>query len=156
MAIKFVRIDDRLIHGQVVTTWMKKFSIEQVIVIDNKIAKNEIQIQALNMTAPSNIKLNVFDVEKFSEIYKKVEIKRETLLLFTNPMDVLDCLKNGVEFPTLNVGGMKHREGREKLTKAVAASLEEKEAFRSILEKGVNVEVQMVPNDKLTLIQEYI
>ncbi|MGL4676953.1 MAG: PTS system mannose/fructose/N-acetylgalactosamine-transporter subunit IIB [Brevinema sp.] len=156
MSIIFARIDDRLIHGQVASTWIKNFSIEQIIIINNKIAENKTQIQVIEITAPSNIIVKVFGVKEFTDIFHKTEIKRKTLLIFTNPMDVLSCINMGVSIPFLNVGGMKYEDGKEKLTKAIAISPEEKQAFINLMKKNIRVEVQMVPNDTLTYIQDYI
>ena len=52
MAIEFVRIDDRLIHGQVATTWVKKYDIEQIIIVNDKVAGDKIQQSVLKMSAP--------------------------------------------------------------------------------------------------------
>ena len=56
MAIDFVRIDDRLVHGQVATTWIKKYEIEQVIVINDLLANDPVQKSVLEMTAPQGIR----------------------------------------------------------------------------------------------------
>ena len=65
MAVEFCRIDDRLIHGQVVTTWLNVKQIEQVIIVDDKVAKDKIQSNVLKMSVPRNVKLHIFSTEKF-------------------------------------------------------------------------------------------
>ena len=88
MAIDFVRIDDRLVHGQVATTWIKKYEIEQVIVINDLLANDPVQKSVLEMTAPQGIRILLFGVDKFTEVYKNNPIKRKTMLIYTNPEDV--------------------------------------------------------------------
>lgn len=156
MAIKFVRIDDRLVHGQVVTTWVKKNDIEQIIIVNDKVMENKVQQSVLKMTAPSGVKIVIFGVEKFIRVYKKNPIKRITMLIFTNPKDVFECVDNGVKIPYLNVGQMGANEEREKVTAGVALDDEDREYFRKILDDNVDVQIQMVPNDSITDISKFL
>ena len=84
MPINVARIDDRLIHGQVITTWVKNYNIEQVLVINDKVANDKVQQSVLTMSAPPELKVLVFGVQQFIEILKKTLIKKRTMLLFTN------------------------------------------------------------------------
>lgn len=146
--ICFCRIDDRLIHGQVVTTWVNMHKIEQIIVLNDKIAGDKTQKNILTMAAPQGIKVKAFPVKKFAEIIKTTPITRRTMLLFTNSLDVLEAVENGVEINNLNIGGMRYQEGRERITKSLSVTLEEREAFKKIIDRGIEVSVQMVPNDE--------
>ena len=60
MAIEFTRIDDRLVHGQVVTTWLKKYDIEQVIIVSDAVALDKTRQSILKLSAPSGIKIVFF------------------------------------------------------------------------------------------------
>lgn len=154
MAIVLVRIDDRLIHGQVVTTWVKQHQIEQILILNDEISKDEIQKNVFNVMAPDNVKVQTFGVKQFAEIYKKTTIKRRTLLLLTNPIDVYVLLENGVEIHSLNIGGMKFKEDRKRYTRAVSLTKEEKEYLKKLNEKGVDIGIQMVPSDKKLKLKE--
>lgn len=154
--ICFSRIDDRLIHGQVVTTWVNMHKIEQIVVLNDKIGNDATQKNILAMAAPSGIKVRAFPVKKFAEIIKKQKITRRTMLLFTTSEDVLEAVENGVPIDDLNVGGMRYREGREKVSKALSVTSEERDAFKELLEKGLNITVQMVPNDEKVDLREVI
>lgn len=54
--ISMVRIDDRLVHGQVAVKWSKQLSVSRIVVVSDSIAQNEIQVSALKMAAPANCK----------------------------------------------------------------------------------------------------
>ena len=58
--VLLARVDDRLIHGQVMTAWMKLLPAKEIIVIDNKVAKDEFMITVLEMAAPTGVKVKVF------------------------------------------------------------------------------------------------
>lgn len=149
MPINVARIDDRLIHGQVITTWVKNFDIEQVIIVNDKVANDSVQQSVLTMAAPPDLKVVVFGVDKFIDVLKKAEIKRRTMLLFTNSVDVNKLVENGLKLEKLNVGGMRMQEGRRNLSRAIAVTPEEEQAFKSLINNNVAVEIQMVPKDPI-------
>ena len=136
MAIELIRIDDRLIHGQVVTTWVKQKGIEQILIINDSITNDPVQKSVFDMMAPQDVIVKTFGVEQFAEIYQKTAIKRKTLLLLTNPVDVETLLDGGVQFNYLDE--------------------REKQALVNISNKGVKVSVQMIPSDKEIHISELI
>lgn len=156
MPINLARIVDRLIHGQVITTWVKNHDIEQVLIINDKVAGDKIQQSVLTMSAPPELKVQVFGVQKFIEILQKTEIKRRTMLLFTNSIDVNTLVENGVKIDKLNVGGMRMQEGRKSLSRAVAVTPEEEQAFKSLIARNIPVEIQMVPKDPVVDLQTLI
>jgi PTS system mannose-specific IIB component len=147
MSVELVRIDDRLIHGQVVTTWVKDFGIEQVLIINDKAAADKTQKTVLTMAAPSGVKVLVFGVSQFIEIIKSTPIKKRTMLILSTSVDVLALAENGVKIEKINVGGMRMTEGRRSLSRAVAVTPEEEAAFRKLMELNLPVEIQMVPRD---------
>lgn len=149
MPINVTRIDDRLIHGQVITTWVKNYDIEQVLIINDKVANDKVQQSVLTMSAPPGLKVLVFGIQKFIDILKKTPIKKRTMLLFTNSIDVKSLIDGGLEIEKLNVGGMRMQDGRHQLTRAVAVTPEEEQAFKDIIARNIAVEIQMVPKDQV-------
>lgn len=156
MSIEFVRIDDRLVHGQVVTTWLKKYDIEQVIIVSDSIAEDKTRQAILKISAPVGLKIVFFTVQRFIEVLNTVPIKKKTMLIYTNPKEVSLCMDGGLELEYLNVGQMSKTEDNEKVTGGVALGEEDKEFFRKIVAKGTRVEIQMVPNDKITLLEKFL
>ncbi|QIQ21569.1 PTS system mannose/fructose/N-acetylgalactosamine-transporter subunit IIB [Zophobihabitans entericus] len=149
MPINFARIDDRLIHGQVVTTWIKAYDVEQIIVVNDKVAADTVQQSVLTMAAPPGIKVVAFGVNQFVEILKKTEIKKKTMLIFSTCLDVLPLVESGLKLDKLNVGGMRKNDERKVLSRAVSVTPAEEEAFRKLLATGLKIEVQMVPKDPI-------
>ena len=81
--IELVRIDDRMLHGQVVSTWLKDYGIEQVLIINDKAANDPIQKSVAGLAAPKDVRVHLFGVEQFIDILKKTPIKRNIILDFT-------------------------------------------------------------------------
>lgn len=156
MAIKFVRIDDRLIHGQVVTTWVKQYDIEQVIIVNDEVAADQVQTTIMQLAAPPGVKVVLLTVDGFIKAYNAGPINKSTMVLFTNPTDVYKCIEGGVRITLLNVGGIKYVVGKTQITKAVSVDQADRNAFKKILERGIKVQIQMVPNDTITLLGELI
>lgn len=136
MSIELVRIDDRLIHGQIATTWINDYNIEQVLIVDDNVVQDKMQQSVISMTAPANVKVKVFGVDSFIGIYKKNPIKRRTMIVLTNSIDAYRLLAGGVQIDYLNVGGMRFLDGRTKIARAVSVTPEEREAFKKIIEMG--------------------
>ena len=156
MSIELVRIDDRLIHGQIATTWINDYNIEQVLIVDDNVVQDKMQQSVISMTAPANVKVKVFGVDSFICIYKKNPIKRRTMIVLTNSIDAYRLLAGGVQIDYLNVGGMRFLDGRTKIARAVSVTPEEREAFKKIIEMGIDVRIQMIPRDEIVEMKNVI
>lgn len=150
MAIVFARIDDRLLHGQVVTTWLKRHEIEQAIIVSDEVSRDATRQAILKMAAPQGLKVVCFSPRKLVEVLQKTEVKRRTMLLFTNPREVWECVDSGIDIGFLNVGNMSKTDTNEKVTAGVALTEEDRAYFGKLLDCGIDIEVQMVPTDKVT------
>lgn len=146
MSIKLINIDDRLIHGQVATTWVKDYEIESIIIVNDAVSIDPVQRSVAGIAVP-NVKVSIFSVSKFIEILKSTEIKKITMLLFTNPQDVLTCCENGLELTYLNVSGMRFNEKRKRIHKNMSVTQTEKDAFEALIDKGVDVWMQTTTRD---------
>jgi len=146
--IVLARIDDRLIHGQVVTVWAKETKCERIIVCNDEVANDAIRKTLLTQVAPPGIISNVVDVEKAIRAYNNPKYETtKAMLLFTNPTDVLRMVEGGVVIKSVNIGGMSFKEGKRQITNAVSVDAEDKEAFRKLHEKGIELEIRKVTAD---------
>ena len=156
MPIVSTRIDDRLIHGQVATSWLSHVGAAQIICVNDKAAKNPVQAQVLKMAAPEYI-VHVFGVDQFIKIYQKSPIKKTTFLILGSTLDALKLKKAGVDIQKINYGGMRSAPER---TITYAHDLwftqEELEAIDRLFENGVEVEYQVAAYDSPTDLREYI
>lgn len=156
MALKLVNIDDRLIHGQVATTWIKDLGIESAIIVNDAVSKDPIQKSVAGLAVPG-IKVNVFGVDEFINILTKTELKKTTMVLFTNPMDALKLLKNGLKYEYLNVSGMRFNDNRQRIHKNMSVTAEEKVAFEELINKEhVEVWMQTTTRDSKDKVSELL
>jgi PTS system mannose-specific IIB component len=148
MNIVLARIDDRLIHGQVVTVWTKEVKCERIIVCNDEVAADAIRKALLTQVAPPGMKASVVDIEKAIRVYNNPKYaETRTLLLFTNPTDVLRMVEGGVDIKSVNIGGMSFKEGKKQITKAVSVNEKDIEAFKKLHENGIELEIRKVAAD---------
>lgn len=148
--IKVARIDDRLIHGQVSTSWTRAFGIQLIVVVDDVIVLDKVQLPVLKMAAPAGTKLYVLDEKNFIQKYKAgIFNDYNTMLIFSNIETVARLVKEGLQLKSLNVGGVKFKEGRRKYTKAISLSDSEKDLLLEIASQGVSLDPRMVVTEQV-------
>ena len=145
--IVLARIDERLIHGQVMTQWVRSRHFNTIEIVDDKTANDSFLKQVCVMAVPKEFKGLCHTVDE-AAAYLTGEDEGEEILLLVKIPDTIERLVNkGVELTELNAGGMGIRPGRERICRDIAVSAEEKEVFKRLLDKGIDVFVQRVPND---------
>lgn len=155
--IVFVRIDDRLIHGQVMTAWLTHHQANEIVIVDNELAKDEFTTMIMMSLVPEGITLKIEAVDTAAEYLKAKGNNEKIIILVKTPLVIDQLIENGVEISHLNVGGMGMKNGRSKLYKNITASEEEKMVFRKLIDTvGIDVFVQVVPQDKKENLQKYL
>lgn len=148
MDIRLVRIDDRLIHGQVATVWTKITGVNRILVVSNDVAQDEMRKVLLKQAAPPGVKTNVITVEKMSAIANDPRFDSfKAMLLFTNPKDVATVVKNGARIKSVNIGGMSYSDGKKMITNTVAVNQEDADAFNYLARQGIILEIRKVASD---------
>ncbi|MGL4382800.1 MAG: PTS system mannose/fructose/N-acetylgalactosamine-transporter subunit IIB [Bacilli bacterium] len=144
-----VRIDERLIHGQVASFWSNYLKASRIMVIDAQAAKDSIQKMALKMACPAGIKLSVLPPESAARnlLANKYEGERIFVVL-KGPEVILELLDLGVAIPEVNVGNMSSAIGTKAVKRSVNVTQEDIENFKILDEKGVKLVAQMVPSDE--------
>lgn len=146
--IKYVlaRIDTRLLHGQVATTWTKSTNPDRIIVVSDNVAHDELRKNMIIQAAPPGVKAHVVPIDKMIAVAKDPRFgATKALLLFETPQDALKAIQGGVDIKTLNVGSMAHSQGKVAVTKALAFDKDDVKTMREIEKLGVKFDVRKVP-----------
>lgn len=144
--IVLVRIDDRLIHGQVVAKWMKKLSFNTIYVVDDAVSKDSFLCQMMVSIAPKELKVQILDEKAAAEELLKEGSPTERVCIIVKVPETLEHLyEAGVQFSEIMLGGMGSRSGRTQLIRNAAASKEERETLKRLIEKGIFVYYQDIP-----------
>ena len=148
--IKFVlaRVDTRLLHGQVATTWTKTTQPNRIIVVSDSVAKDNLRKQMIEQAAPPGVKANVVPVSKMIEVAKDPRFgNTKAMLLFETPQDALRAIEGGVDIQELNIGSMAHSLGKVVVNKAIAMGKDDVETLEKLKELGMTFDVRKVPAD---------
>jgi PTS system mannose-specific IIB component len=149
MSIVLVRIDDRLVHGQIVQGWLKTIVVNTLLVVSDLVVSNKMQQMLMAMAVPRTIKL---DVKTLSDATKAIVNRRydkdKVMVLLVHPSDALYMIENGVEFKSLNVGGMHFIKGKRQLLYNIYVNDEDIKSLYKIHGRGVEIEGRVLPGDE--------
>lgn len=155
--IVLARIDDRLIHGQVVTSWVKQVNANRIIIVDDPLTKDVFMQRLLKAAAPSGISVSILTTEDAAKFLKEDPSVGENIIILVKVPEILEALiDGGVLLEKIILGGMGAKEGRSRFNKNVSAGAKEVECIKRILEKGVSVYYQMVPGEKAVDVKKII
>jgi len=149
MPVCLARIDDRLVHGQVVEGWIPHLRAERVVVVSDAAAHDETQLALMRMALPDDIDFEALSVDEAARNPAVLESDgKRTLLLAPGPLEILGLLERGVNLARVNVGGLHYSAGKVQLGKAIFLSEEDRRALQRISRRGVVLEGRATPADR--------
>ena len=149
MAIALLRVDDRLVHGQVVEGWLPTLKADLILVVSEAAAADPIQSALMKMAMPPSVGLLVLGVAAAAEALAAPQMgARRVLVLVPGPAEALALLKKGVCVDRVNVGGLHFTVGKVQLGRALFLDEKDKDALREIAARGVRLEGQPLPSDR--------
>ena len=148
MSIIGVRIDGRLIHGQVANLWATKLNISRIMVVDDEVAGMPLK-KWLKISNTAGVKLSVLPVEKAAQNILAGKYDSQRLLIVVRKPDrLLKLVELGVPIKEINVGNMSQTNETRSITKSINVVDQDIDVFKELNAKGVHLIAQMVPSDK--------
>ncbi|MFT9457578.1 MAG: PTS galactosamine transporter subunit IIB [Liquorilactobacillus hordei] len=155
--IVLTRIDNRLVHGQVGVVWTSSIGANLLLVANDDAAKSELQQELMSATAEtSGVGIRFWSLEKTITTIEKASPRQKIFLIVKTPQDVLRLVQGGVPIAELNVGNMHYSEGKVQITKKVYVDQADKDAFNKLVELGIDVYIQDVPEERKIAIKDVI
>ncbi len=148
MNVLLSRIDERLIHGQVMTRWITGLYITRIILIDDKIAKDDFMVDVLMLSAPVGVEVKAMTVEDALKFVAADASDAKTMLLFKDIRYVKALADGGYQIPKLDIGNIGSSPIRKAVTREVFMSPEEQEIARELCGRGMYIYIQKLPSDK--------
>lgn len=148
MNILLSRIDERLIHGQVMTRWITGLYITRIILIDDAIAKDDFMVDVLMLSAPVGVEVKVMRVDDAVKFIAVDDSPAKTMLLFKDIRYVKALADAGFLVPKLDIGNIGSSPIRKGVTREVFMSPEEQAMAKELCEKGMYIYIQKLPSDK--------
>ncbi|HUR92240.1 MAG TPA: PTS sugar transporter subunit IIB [Gemmatimonadaceae bacterium] len=142
------RIDDRLIHGQVVVGWGRPMGVGFIALVDDTVAASEWEQELYRMGVPPEVTLHFADVSTAQREHAAWESDPRPGILLTADIDTMARLATATRVTEVNLGGIHHAPGRTQRLRYVFLSPDEEQALRTLAATGVRISAKDVPGGK--------
>ena len=148
--VALVRVDNRLVHGQVLEAWLPALDAHGILVADDEAAGNVLARSAMALAIPPGVNFEVLRVQVAADLLRpggKGPQASRTLLLLRDVRDAVALHQAGVPMPQLNLGNVHFGTGRKQVSASVFLNAEELSALDKLADGGTQVEVRAVPSE---------
>lgn len=158
MRIVLNRLDERLIHGQILISYVKKLSAKQILIVDDSLANDSLMRNVLQATLPRKVGVRILTVQQAAEYIRleQDDCGERILVLYKDPRTVFELFQKGYHMPTLNIGFLAAGPKRRKLTEFVYMSEEEMGWLKALMESGVDIYIQIANAESSIALKELI
>jgi PTS system mannose-specific IIA component len=148
MPLCLVRIDDRLIHGQVVLGWARALKPDRIVVANDRVAGSTWERKFYTSSVPKQIKVSFLELEEMArQLLNNLFKNEKVMILFESVQDVYTVVEKGATFDKVNVGGLHYREGAHEILPFVFVTDEDKQYLRELVKKSVTLSAQDIPGN---------
>lgn len=144
-----VRIDNRLIHGQIIETWLPYTGARRVVVANDELVHDVLQQEIMSLAIPQTVDSDFVSVENLQSALQEAGDGSDVIVLFSSCADARRAFDAGFGFHILNVGNVHYSPGRRQVSPSVALSDEDENCLRHLSKKGVELDFRCVPNDQV-------
>ena len=138
MSVELVRIDDRLVHGQVVEGWVKSLRINHIVVASDAVDADDTQKALFFLAVPHGVQLTSSRVIDAAAAWKAGHWKNgRVLILVSTPEDALRLSEAGAPVKSINLGGLHFRAGRVQILKGISLDDHDVKALKALAAKGI-------------------
>lgn len=149
----FYRVDNRLVHGQIIATWMPYLRLRRFIVVSDSVADNTLQKTMFRMAIPQEITFQALHLGEGARFLSDRGYGSDrTMVLLESVADAVRLFHSGHPFSDLNIGNVHHGPGRKRFTNAVYLSDEELDLLDGLMKKGCRVEIRSLPTESPILL----
>ena len=149
MDVTLVRVDNRLIHGQILEAWVPFIDASRIVVVNDEVASDIFRETVVRMAVPHDIEVLIYGVDEFTEDYvNRKDNDKRTIILFSDINDSLKAYKSGFHFNQLNIGNVHCGEDTICCATSIFLSKDDIMNIMSLIDFGVKVELRCVPRDK--------
>ncbi len=157
MSLVLVRIDDRLIHGQVTVGWGGYLNPDRILLVSDEIAGNEWEKDLYQSCVPFNIEVSILSVNDAADaIINNIYANDRVILLAESPAVIAELLEKGATFQQVNIGGMHYQPDRKKVLPYVYVDDTDIEKMKAISSKGIELICQDLPQAKKINLLEHL
>ena len=155
--ITLLRVDHRLLHGQVAFSWTQYVGADCILIANDSVPGDELRKTTIKLAKPPSVKLVIKNInDSIEAITSGVTDKYNLFIVVESVNDAWRIASAVEEIKSINLGGIKAKEGSKNISKAINLLPEEIEQLQQLVGKGVEVEIRQVPNDRKQLFTECV
>ncbi|KNC92138.1 PTS sugar transporter subunit IIB [Trabulsiella odontotermitis] len=155
--IALMRVDHRLLHGQVAFSWTQYVDADCILIANDSVPNDELRKTTIKLAKPPSVKLVIKNIDDSIEAIKSGVTDKYHLFIVVESVEDAWRLASAVdEIKSINLGGIKMKEGSVNISKAINLLPDEIEKLTQLVGKGVEVEIRQVPNDRKQLFTECV
>ncbi|HGP2681221.1 TPA: PTS sugar transporter subunit IIB [Salmonella enterica] len=150
--IVFLRVDHRLLHGQVAFSWTQYVGADCILIANDSVLNDDLRKTTIKMAKPPAVKLVIKNIADSIEAIKSgVTDKYKLFIVVESVADAYRLARELPDIKSINLGGTKVREGSQNIAKAINLLADEMTQLRELAAGGVEIEIRLVPNDRKQL-----
>jgi PTS system mannose-specific IIB component len=148
----FVRVDNRLVHGQIIETWLPFTHARMILVVNDDLSGDALRQEIMSLAIPSGVRIEFLAVDALMAFLSRNPLAVEdALILFSNCRDAMAAYEQGFDFGNLNLGNLHYAPGKRQVCPHVALSLEDESCLDFFRDRGVRLDYRCVPSDPTQL-----
>lgn len=146
------RIDNRLVHGQIIESWLPFTGAKTIVVINDELAADELRQQIMSIAIPMGVDIAFVTVAGGQAYLQEKKLAGgDVLVLFATCQDARRAFDTGLDLPRLNVGNLHYAPGKKQLCPHIALSKEDEACLEHLRQRGVRLDYRCVPSDSQEL-----
>lgn len=143
-----LRIDDRLMHGQIGRSWFKAVAADIVVVVNDKVSKDENSQKLMDLVTPLGSKTYFLSLDDAIKNLNTLEDDKDAIVLVENPKDALELLENGIDVSSVNVGNIQKKYNSKILNDSISIDDEDIDYFKKIKDLGKQIDIRTLASDE--------
>jgi len=156
VSLALIRLDDRLIHGQVVVGWGQPLNVGFIVLVDDEVRNSAWEQDLYRMGVPANIEVVFASIAEAERQLSGWEQDARVGILLAGDIDTMAALAATGQVKRVNIGGVHHRAGRSERLRYVYLTDEEAAKLLSLASNGIEVTAQDVPTARAVPIREFL
>ncbi len=146
--IKLLRVDHRLLHGQVVFSWVSALDPDCILVANDDVVNDELRKTTLKMGKPNGVKLVIKSIaDSIEAINSGKTDKYRLMIIVSNVADAVRLAREAQAVPAINLGGTKPVPGSRQVTRMIHLTSQEEMLLAEAIQEGISVNIQAVPSE---------
>lgn len=150
------RIDNRLVHGQVIEAWLPHIRATTLLVADDDLAGDELRQEIMSLAVPSGVAFLCCRVAEAVAVLRRLhdeDATQHVMVLFSNCADAQTAHMSGLSFALVNIGNLHYGPGKEQVCEHIALGPDDRSCLKYFTDHGVEIDFRCVPTamTKVTL-----